>query len=840
MKQSFLVTGMTCSACAAHVRRAAMGVTGVTECTVALLDNRMTVEYDETKTTAATVIDAVVAAGYGAAPEGGSVSQAPTKESDEKKEARAVRLRLVLSLFLLLPLFYLSMGHMLGAPLPPFFTGSENAMSLALTQLFLVLPIVYLNRSFFIRGYKGLLHRAPTMDTLVALGSTAALIFSAASLYVIGHALATQSYDVVHARMMHLYFESAGMILTLITVGKYLEARAKGKTKDAVQSLLDLAPKTATVLRDGKEIRIPASELTVGDTVVVRPGEGIPTDGVVTEGVASVDESAVTGESLPVTKLVGDRVTGATVNTDGILYFHVTAVGENTVLSGIVRLVREAAASPAPIARLADRVASVFVPIVMTIAAVTFLVWLFVADLGTAIGHAVSVLVISCPCALGLATPTAITVGIGTGARRGILYKNAEALQLLSEVKVVLLDKTGTVTRGAPTVTDVVPAAGESTERLLSLAATLENNAKTHPLAAAILSYTEERGIFPTESQAFASLPGQGVTANVEGIETLGGNRRLFCEKEIPLPIGEDTEARLSDMGKTVLYFAHGRRFIGYIAMTDEPKPDSAEALAALRALHLRTVLLTGDNARTAAAIADRIGIPQGDVIAGVTPTDKEAYVARFSKDGTRVLMIGDGVNDAPALARADVSMAIGCGTDIAIEAADIVLSQNRISDAVSAIRLARGVMRNIKQNLFWAFFYNAICIPLAMGVLVPVGVTLSPTLSAAAMSLSSLFVVTNALRLRFFFKKEKALSPSCNAICHNTEKKGITNMEITLKIEGMMCPRCVAHVEKALTAVSGVTAVTVSLENGTATVTGGDPAALAAAVTEAGYTVKE
>ena len=840
MKHSFSVTGMTCSACAAHVRRAVQGVPGVTECSVSLLDNRMTVEYDGRKASQREIVDAVIAIGYGAAPEGDSVSPYLKTGDIKESEAKTVRIRLILSLLFLLPLFYLSMGHMLGAPLPPFFAGAENAMSLALTQLFLVIPIVYLNRIFFIRGYKGLLHRAPTMDSLVAVGSTAALLFSAASLYVIGHALATQRYDVVHARTMQLYFESAGMILTLITVGKYLEARAKGKTKDAVQSLLDLAPKTATVLRDGKELRIPVEELLVGDTVVVRPGEALPTDGTVIDGISAVDESAVTGESLPVTKTVGDRVTGATVNTDGVLRFRVTAVGEDTVLSGIVRLVREAAASPAPIALLADRVAGVFVPIVMALAAATFLVWLFVSDLGTAIGHAVSVLVISCPCALGLATPTAITVGIGTGARRGILYKNAEALQLLSEVKVAVLDKTGTVTAGAPTVTDLFSTEGENEHTLLTLAATLENNAKTHPLAAAILAEAAMRGIFPKESTAFASLPGQGVTATVDSVKCFAGNRRLFRENEIPLPFTEDEEARLSDTGKTVLYFARNGVYVGGIAMTDEPKPDSAEALAALRALHIRTVLLTGDNARTATAIADRIGIPHEDVIAGVTPADKEAYVSRLRDTGTRVLMIGDGVNDAPALARADVSMAIGCGTDIAIEAADIVLSKNRVSDAVDAIRLARGVMRNIRQTLFWAFFYNTICIPLAAGVLVPVGVALSPTLSAAAMSLSSLFVVTNALRLRFFFKKENEKHACETAACEAKIKKGGPTMEHVLKIEGMMCPRCVAHVEKALTAVSGVSAVKVSLENGTATVTGGDIAALTAAVIEAGYTVKE
>ena len=853
MKQQFSVTGMTCSACSAHVEKAVRKVDGVSELTVSLLTNSMTVTFDEARTTPQKIIDAVTSAGYGASL---PTAQSTKKENAPKedilaKELGAMKRRLILSFAFMLPLFYISMGHMLGAPLPSFLTGMENALAFALTQFLLTLPILYVNDKYFKVGFKKLFQGAPNMDSLIAVGSSAAMVYGLFAIYRIGWGLGHGDMELVMQYHMDLYFESAGMILTLITMGKFLETRSKGKTGEAIARLMDLAPKTATVLRDGAEVEISVEDVRVGDRVVVRPGGAIPVDGVIVEGASAVDESALTGESLPVDKTVGDKVVAASINRSGAFVFEAQRVGEDTTLAQMIRLVEEASASKAPIAKLADKVAAVFVPSVITIALISAAVWLIVTgNVAEALTAGISVLVISCPCALGLATPVAIMVGTGKGAENGVLVKSAEALELLSHVDTVVLDKTGTLTEGKPRVTDILPAEGLTENELLGLAACLEASSE-HPLGAAIVEEANVRALPRAAVENFEAVHGRGVRAVLGGHLCLAGNRAMMEDAGAEGLFDWIARAEeLAVQGKTPLYFAKDREILGVIAVADTPKASSKDAVAAFRALGLSVVMLTGDNHRTADAIGEQLGVT--DVIAEVLPQDKEQKIHELQSRGKRVAMVGDGINDAPALARADVGLAIGAGTDVAIESADIVLMKSDLLDAAAAVELSRATIRNIKQNLFWAFFYNCLGIPLAAGAFFPVlGWQLDPMFAAAAMSLSSVTVVSNALRLRFFKSKFRAQSvpaPMETACCcagaeiceinTETEEGGNETMQKVMKIEGMMCPRCVAHVEKALAAIPDISAV-VDLESGTATVTGevaND--VLTAAVTEAGYTV--
>ncbi|MEG2097791.1 MAG: heavy metal translocating P-type ATPase, partial [Pseudoflavonifractor sp.] len=741
MKEKFTVTGMTCTACSAHVTKAVEKLPGVQSVNVNLMGNSMLVEYDGDD---AAILSAVEKAGYGAAPVTAKSKAAPPPVADE---LGAMKRRFFVSLLFLLPLFYISMGHMMGLPLPCFLTGMENAGSFALIQLLLVLPILYVNDKYYKVGFKTLFHGAPNMDSLIAVGSAAAVIYGIVAIFQIVYGLGSGDMARVHKYSMDLYFESAGMILTLITLGKYLETRSKGKTGDAIRRLMDLTPKTAQVLRDGAEIEVPVEDVLVGDLIVVRPGGAVPVDGVVTAGSSSVDESALTGESLPVEKGPGDRVAAAAINKSGSFTFQALRVGEDTTLAQMIRLVDEAASSKAPIAKLADQVAGVFVPVVMGIALVTAIVWL-VAGYGVtfALTAGVAVLVISCPCALGLATPVAIMVGTGKGAENGILIKSAEALETLHSVKTVVLDKTGTVTEGRPKVTDIYPMGDATAEELLCVAASLEKPSE-HPLADAIVAEAAARNIPLVPAEDFIALHGKGVSATLQGGKFLAGNRAMLEEHGIKMEAARLTADALAEGGKTPLFFAKDGTIMGIIAVADTVKPSSAAAIRGFQALGIDVVLLTGDNARTAAAIGRELGI--ANVISEVLPQDKERHIAQLQAGGNKVAMIGDGINDAPALARADVGLAIGSGTDVAIDSADIVLMKSDLMDAVSALRLSKAVIRNIRQNLFWAFLYNIIGIPLAAGVLFPIfHLQLSPMFAAAAMSLSSVSVVSNALRL--------------------------------------------------------------------------------------------
>ncbi len=846
---------MTCSACSAHVEKAVNKLEGVSSAEVSLMTNSMSVVYDEAALSPQDIIQAVVQAGYGASlPQGkGSAQTAPPPGSGLEQELAAMKHRFLWSLVFLIPLFYISMGHMLGAPLPAFLLGTENAVAFGLTQLLLTLPIMYLNDKYYKVGFQTLLRRAPNMDSLIAVGSSAAVIYGVFALYQMGYGLGHGDLELVERYHMDLYFESAGMILTLITLGKFLETRSKGKTSQAITHLMDLAPKTAHVLRDGAEVEIPVEEVRVGDHIVVRPGQSIPVDGVIVEGSSAVDESALTGESLPVDKGPGDKVAAASINRSGSFTFEALRVGEDTTLSQMIRLVEEAAASKAPIAKLADRVAGVFVPVVMAIAAVTAIAWLIATggDVTRALTAGVAVLVISCPCALGLATPVAIMVGTGKGAENGILIKSAQALETLHTVDTVVLDKTGTLTQGKPVVTDVIPAQGLEENDLLLLAACLEGPSE-HPVARAIVEEARSRQLPLTSPQDFSALHGLGVRGTLAGRACLGGNLRLMEQSNIPL---EDLPARgeaLSEEGKTPLYFSDGQRLLGLIAVADTPKPTSAQAVEAFHQLGLEVVMLTGDNQRTAQAIGRQLGVTQ--IMAEVLPQDKESVVRRLQEEGKKVAMVGDGINDAPALARADVGLAIGAGTDIAMESADIVLMKSDLLDAAAAVELSRATIRNIKENLFWAFFYNALGIPLAAGVFYALGIThfmLNPMFAAAAMSLSSVCVVSNALRLRMFHSKFKAPRPqetaqeACSGACPLAQaeetKGGNDTMEKKINIEGMMCQHCVAHVEKALTALGGVSSAKADLEGKCATVTLAAPVSdqeLKDAVTQAGYEV--
>ena len=852
MKQTFNVSGMTCSACSAHVEKAVCRLEGVAEVNVSLLTNSMQVTYDEDAASSEAIIAAVKNSGYGASlPQAaGTAAPAVRQEDVMAGELAQMKHRMVWSFAFLIPLFYISMGHMMGAPLPGFLTGMDNALAFAFTQLLLTLPIMYLNDKYYKVGFKTLFRGAPNMDSLIAVGSMAAVAYGVFAIYQIGFGLGHGDGDLVAKYHMDLYFESAGMILTLITLGKFLETRSKGKTSQAITRLMDLAPKTARVLREGGEMEIPVEEVLVGDRIVVRPGQAIPVDGTVVEGASAVDESALTGESLPVDKGPGDKVAAASINKSGSFVFEATRVGQDTTLAQMIRLVEEASSSKAPIAKLADKVAGVFVPVVMVIAAVTALVWLAVTHSPEqALTAGVAVLVISCPCALGLATPVAIMVGTGKGAENGILVKSAEALETLHAIDTVVLDKTGTLTQGRPQVTDILPAGGVTESALLGLAACLEAPSE-HPLGAAIVEEAGARGLPRQPVERFAAVHGRGVEAVLGGRRCLAGNRAMMEEAGVDLSAWEDRAQALAAQGKTPLYFAKDTSLLGLIAVADTPKPTSRDAVAAFRSLGIDVIMLTGDNRRTAGAIGAQLGVTE--VMAEVLPQDKERKVSELQSQGRKVAMVGDGINDAPALARADVGLAIGAGTDVAIESADIVLMKSDLLDAAAAVELSRATIRNIKENLFWAFFYNSLGIPLAAGVFFPLlGWQLNPMFAAAAMSLSSVCVVSNALRLRFFKSKFRASRREENPVIQQsravqdsnddsstTQQGGTTAMTKTMKIEGMMCAHCSGRVEKALNDLPGVTA-TVNLEAGAASVTGDAPDdVLTKAVTDAGYTV--
>ena len=829
MKEAFVVTGMTCAACSAHVEKAVGQLSGVNTAAVNLMLGTMQVDYDPQQVTPQDIISAVERGGYGA-KRAADVKQNIRKEQDEALVK--MRRRLVWSLVCLVPLFYISMGHMMGLPLPAFLTVSH--LRHAIAQLIFCVPILILNRSYFTVGFSQLFRRSPNMDTLVALGASAGLVYSLIEMVRLAAGQVSG--------MPQLYFESAGMICALVTVGKYLEERSKGKTTDAISALLALVPDSAVVKRGGVEVTVPAENIRKGDIVVVRQGGKIPVDGVVVSGSGSVDESAITGESLPVEKAVGDAVTSATVNQSGYLELEATRVGADTTLSQIVKLMEEASSSKAPISRLADKISGVFVPVVMSIALLAALLW------GLAGGQSVqfclsigiAVLVISCPCALGLATPVAIMVGTGKAAENGILIKSAQSLELMGRVDTVVLDKTGTVTEGKPRLTDCFAAEGVTEEELLCVAASVEQPSE-HPLSRAVTEAARERNIPLCEVSDFAAVPGGGVRAVLHGAAVFAGNADYMRQCGVPIDGLTPQAERWAEDGKTVLYFAQQGRALGMLAVADTVKADSAAAIAALQRSGCRTVLLTGDNARTANAIARQVGVDQ--VIAQVLPQDKAACVEKLRKEGRLVAMVGDGVNDAPALVQADVGLAIGAGTDIAIESADIVLMKSSLADVAAAAELSRAVLRNIRQNLFWAFFYNSIGIPVAAGVLYPsLQVLLDPMIAAACMSLSSVCVVSNALRLRLWKPRTRPVSHAAPAAKENTAvQEEEPAMKETLTIEGMMCTHCVAHVDKALRAVPGVESVDVDLTAGTAVVTGSAAEeALCAAVAEAGYTVKD
>ena len=862
LRETFDIQGMTCAACSARVQKAAGGVPGVTEASVNLLKNSMELDFDGTDATAAAVVAAIEDAGYGAlrrnAAGGGGAGAATAAPGDLARKAADEKFRqLVVSLAFSVPLFYVAMGPMFGWPEVTGLDGMDNMMAAALTQLLLCVPILLVNRHYFVTGFKTLWHRAPNMDTLIALGSAASFAYSVVSLYRMAWALGAMDMTAAHEAMHGLYLDSAGMILALIDLGKYFEARAKGKTTDAIAALMDLAPKTATVVRDGAEVSVPTEDVRAGERVIVRAGQSVPVDGVVLEGSASIDESAITGEPVPVEKGVGDRVTAATVSGRGWIAVEATAVGEDTTLAGIIRLVDEATSSKAPIERMADRIAGVFVPVVMAIAAVAFVAWMAIsADFATALNHAISILAISCPCALGLATPTAIMVGTGRGAANGVLIKSAEALETACSVDYVVLDKTGTVTAGRPRVTDVELAAGVSQAELVRVAAALERKSE-HPLAEAVCAYVDE--VCPSADgdacvEGFEQVAGGGLAGTVDGRRVLAGNARLMEKNGVNLGAFAQRADALAAEAKTPLFFAADGRVLGLVAVADPVKPTSAEAVSRLRALGAKTLLLTGDARLTAEAVARKVGVDE--VVAGVLPSQKELRVRELQRAGHRVAMVGDGINDAPALARADVGIAIGAGTDVAIGSADVVLMRSDPADVALAMELSRATMRNIRQNLFWALFYNSICIPVAAGVLVPWGITLNPMIGAAAMGFSSVFVVGNALRLRTWKPSERkgreatpAAAPAVTVTvteaaaeaktASETASEGRTTMEKKLNVEGMMCQHCVAHVKGALEGVEGVGEVTVDLEAGTATAAcaeGVTDEALIAAVKGAGY----
>ena len=832
--EHYTVTGMSCAACSARVEKAVSAVPGVTSCSVSLLTNSMGVEGSVTPDA---VISAVQAAGYGASLKGAAQSVPNIAEQEDSladHETPVLKRRLIASLGFLIVLMYFSMGHMMwGWPLPSFFDGNHVAMGLI--QMLLTIAVMVINQKFFINGFKSLFHGAPNMDTLVALGATASFGYSTYALFAMTGAQVRGDAAAVMSYMHEFYFESAAMILALITVGKMLEARSKGKTTDALKSLMKLAPQTATLLRNGQEVTVPIAQVKRGDVFVVRPGENIPVDGVILEGESAVNESALTGESIPVDKAVGDSVSAATTNQSGFLRCEATRVGEDTTLSQIIKMVSDAAATKAPIAKVADRVSGVFVPTVITIAVITTAVWLLCGKpIGFALARGISVLVISCPCALGLATPVAIMVGNGLGAKNGILFKTAVSLEETGKTEIVALDKTGTITKGEPRVTDVLPADGLTESAFLALAAALEQRSE-HPLARAVMLRAEEDKLSVSEVSDFRALPGNGLTATLNDEELLGGSLSFISTKaDVPQALRDKAEA-LAEEGKTPLLFARGGKLAGVIAVADVIKEDSPAAIAALRNMGIHVVMLTGDNEKTARAIGRQAGVDE--VIAGVLPEGKESVIRSLQKQG-KVAMVGDGINDAPALTRADIGIAIGAGTDVAIDAADVVLMKSQLSDVPAAIRLSRATLRNIHENLFWAFFYNVIGIPLAAGVWIPIfGWTLNPMFGAAAMSLSSFCVVSNALRLNLFKLHDAGKDKKIKKKHHKEE----TTMEKTMKIEGMMCGHCEAAVKKALEAVDGVASAEVSHTSGTAVVTLSKPvdsAVLKKAVEDKDYKV--
>ncbi|WP_302609632.1 heavy metal translocating P-type ATPase [uncultured Mitsuokella sp.] len=846
-KEKFTITGMTCSACSARVEKAVKKVEGTQDVSVNLLTNSMQLQYDEAKTNPSAIIKAVVDAGYGAAVKGAPAAKtAGPQEDPVKKSIAEMKHRLTWSVVFLIPTLYISMHglffKLFGLPVPQIvsqiFDGPENAITFAFSQFLLVLPIMYLNRRYYIAGFRNLFQGAPNMDSLVGMGSMAAALFGAFAIFRMGWGFGHNDMALVMEYSTNLYFESAGMIVTLITVGKYLEARAKGQTSKALEKLMNLAPKQAMVVRGGVEQVVPVEQLVAGDEIVVRPGERIPADGIVLSGTTSIDESAITGEPIPVEKQQGDKVTSAAINKQGFIHFRAERVGADTTISQIIRLVDEASASKAPIARMADKIAGVFVPAVITIAVIAGGVWLAMgASVEFAFSIAICILVISCPCALGLATPVAIMVGTGKGAENGILIKSGEALEVAQSVDTVVMDKTGTITEGRPEVTDVT-AVGISEQELLAVAAGLEQGSE-HPLAEAVMNYAKKKGAAPKVMEDFSALFGRGVKAQADGHMYYAGNAKLMEENQIDLSAYESHLAALADDGCTPLIFAEDDHVIGILGAADVEKPTSKEAIERFKEMGIDVVMLTGDNARTAEAIRRRMGIPK--VIAGVLPENKAEHIKKLQAEGHRVAMIGDGINDAPALAQADLGMAIGAGTDVAIESADAVLMKSDLLDAVSAIRLSKAVLRNIKENLFWALIYNVICIPLAAGILYPAfGIKLSPVIGAAAMSMSSVCVVMNALRLRFFKTDRSAaeaensnVSAEKTAAAVSTDKKAAASaaaeptkakkeeiqMEKTLTIKGMMCAHCQKHVHDALAKMDGVTDVTVDLEGGKADV---------------------
>ena len=863
MKQKFQVTGMTYSACSATVERNVKKLEGVKEVTVNLLSNSMVVSYDEDKLNNQTIIDTVVKAGYQAALEqknNQKKTSATPAVSPVEQDIKNMKFRLILSFVFLIPLMYISMGHMFGAPLPNFLTGNENALSFALTQFLLTLPVVYVNRKYFQAGFKNLVKLHPNMDSLIAIGSSAALIYGVFAIYQIGIGLGYQDMETVHHYTMDLYFESSAMILALITLGKFLETKSKGKTSEAITKLLHLAPKTATVIRNGEEQEIPVEEVVVGDRIVIKPGQSIPVDGIIIEGSSSVDQSALTGESIPVEKNVGDKVIAASVNKMGSFHMEAQKVGDDTTLAQIIQLVEDANASKAPIAKLADKISGIFVPVVITIAVIATIVWLILGyPFEFALSIGIAVLVISCPCALGLATPVAIMVGTGKGAEYGILIKSAEALEVAHSVKTVVLDKTGTITEGKPKVTDVVPSGYISEQELLSVAASMEKPSE-HPLADAIVAYAQEKKVSFLPTEYFKAVSGQGITASMNGTEYYAGNIS-FISQYVDVENFEELSNTFADQGKTPLYFADSNHILGVIAVADVVKPTSAEAISQLKDMHIDVVMLTGDHKKTAQAIQKQLGIDR--VVAEVLPQDKEREIRALQEGGHKVAMVGDGINDAPALARADVGIAIGAGTDIAIESADIVLMKNSLLDVVTAIRLSKATIRNIKENLFWAFFYNSIGIPLAAGVFFSLlGWKLNPMFGAAAMSLSSVCVVLNALRLKFFKPRhmtsasenlqnntetcpiqtvaEQPASPTVSQIENNQTKDEGEKQVMTkiMNINGMSCGHCKATVEKILNGFDGVHA-TVDLDKKCAVMEVSGPIdekAMMDAVNEAGF----
>ena len=882
MKERFDVTGMTCSACSSHVEKSVGKLTGVENVSVNLLTNSMQVEFDENKLDTAGIIKAVEDAGYGAEVKDGhaksgtktsgqSDSQENSGLSAVEQNVKNMKKRLIVSLIFWIPLMYVSMGHMiyqwLNIPMPPFtmnfLHGNENAITYAFTQFLLLLPILIANHKYFKNGFKTLWHRSPNMDSLIAIGAGAAILYGIFAIYRIGYAMGHGDMAVVHQYAHDLYFESAGTILTLITIGKYLETKSKGKTSEAITKLLNLAPKTVTVVRDGVEQVVDAADVEKGEIFLVKPGESVAVDGIVLEGKSSFDESAITGESIPVPKQEGDTIVSASMNKSGLIRAKATKVGEDTTIAQIIRLVEEASSSKAPIAKVADKIAGVFVPTVITIALITGVIWLISgATFEFAMSTAIAVLVISCPCALGLATPVAIMVGTGKGAENGILIKSGDALETAHQIDTVVLDKTGTITQGKPVVTDIICAAGKNADKtqLLQIAGSLEKGSE-HPLAEAIVNYCVTNNISLEKVTDFNALFGKGIEGTVSGTHYYAGNEKMMEEKGISLSTEQKNQIQaLAKQGRTPLLFADEKQFLGIVAVADVVKPTSKEAVQKFRDYGIHVIMLTGDNEVTAQAIKEQVGIDE--VIAGVLPTQKEEKISALKQAGHKVAMIGDGVNDAPALASADVGIAIGAGTDVAIESADIVLMKNDLLDAVGAVKLSKAVIRNIKENLFWAFFYNSIGIPLAAGVLYPLfQIKLNPMFGAAAMSLSSVCVVSNALRLRWVKLHDAKKTQSephqdvaastiadinqHNALDNNIKStnndKGESTMTTTISIEGMMCAHCQAHVEKALKEVAGVTEVTVSLENKNAVVTGdASVEALKQAVVDAGYEVTD